>query len=282
MWFGRVPAVRFGSYFMRMHKIWFRKIFIPASRLYDLFKTPRAPEANQCRGHLDPHIWYSNDFPWSQDVKFDLGLGWPSSEIAFLNFFISKSETTNFKISNDSEMYNFFLTKKRILTTMIFESRVVMHIARLKQNDVRPEGLCFYGCQNRAGKCILPTIFHPAGQYECTRPKSLGYFRCPLGTASRAGSGWKFSSPRAFGLTKMPGPRANGPSGQPNFSGWNSGQPEIAARKIGLTNRAKFWANSMQKSDIFWGKFPGKFWALAAAEMRPNSGQKSGKTGTNF
>ena len=67
---------------------------------------------------------------------------------------------------------------------MIFESRVVMHIARLKQNDVRPGGLCFYGCQNRAGKCILPTIFHPAGQYECTRPKSLGYFRCPLGTAS--------------------------------------------------------------------------------------------------
>ena len=78
----------------------------------------------------------------------------------------------------------FFFTKNRILTTMIFESRVVMHIARLKQNDVRPEGLCFYGCQNRAGKCILPTIFHPAGQYECTRPKSLGYFRCPLGTAS--------------------------------------------------------------------------------------------------
>ena len=28
---------------------------------------------------LDPHIWYSNDFPWSQDVKFDLGLGWPQA-----------------------------------------------------------------------------------------------------------------------------------------------------------------------------------------------------------
>ena len=25
----------------------------------------------------DPHKWYSNDFPWPQDVKFDLGLGWP-------------------------------------------------------------------------------------------------------------------------------------------------------------------------------------------------------------
>ena len=27
--------------------------------------------------HLDPHIWYSNDFPWSQDVKIDLDLGRP-------------------------------------------------------------------------------------------------------------------------------------------------------------------------------------------------------------
>ena len=38
---------------------------------------------------------------------------------------------------------------------------------------------------------------------------------------------------------KLPGPRANGLSGQPDFSGWNSGQPEIAARKIGLQFRAK-------------------------------------------
>ena len=27
----------------------------------------------------DPHIWYSNDFPWPQDVKFDLGLRWPQA-----------------------------------------------------------------------------------------------------------------------------------------------------------------------------------------------------------
>ena len=31
----------------------------------------------------------------------------------------------------------------------------------------------------------------------------------------RAGSGWKFSSPRAFGLMKMPGPQANMLSGWP-------------------------------------------------------------------
>ena len=67
---------------------------------------------------------------------------------------------------------------------MIFESRVGIHIALIMQNDVRLEAHCFYGCQSRAGKCILPTIFPAAGQYECTRPKSLCYFRCPLGTAS--------------------------------------------------------------------------------------------------
>ena len=33
----------------------------------------------------DPHIWYSNDFPWSQDVKFDLGLGWPQATSEFQN-----------------------------------------------------------------------------------------------------------------------------------------------------------------------------------------------------
>ena len=37
----------------------------------------RPPEANQWWGHFDPHIWYLNDFPWSQDVKNDLGLERP-------------------------------------------------------------------------------------------------------------------------------------------------------------------------------------------------------------
>ena len=32
----------------------------------------------------DPHIWYSNDFPWPQDVKFDLGLGWPQAALSDL------------------------------------------------------------------------------------------------------------------------------------------------------------------------------------------------------
>ena len=40
---------------------------------------------------------------------------------------------------------NFFILY-RILTTMIFESRNIMHIAVNKQTDERPEGPCFYGC----------------------------------------------------------------------------------------------------------------------------------------
>ena len=32
----------------------------------------------------DPHIWYSNDFPWPQDVKFDLSLGWPWAALSDL------------------------------------------------------------------------------------------------------------------------------------------------------------------------------------------------------
>ena len=52
VWFGGVTIVRFGSYFRRMHKIWFRKIFIPATRLYDLFEIPRSLEA--ARGQSMP------------------------------------------------------------------------------------------------------------------------------------------------------------------------------------------------------------------------------------
>ena len=50
----------------------------PASRPYDHFLNPRPLEATLVTSDLlDPNIWYSNDFPWPQDVKFDLGLGWP-------------------------------------------------------------------------------------------------------------------------------------------------------------------------------------------------------------
>ena len=44
-WFGRVLVVRSGWKFQKICKIWFRKIFIRASRLYDLFETPRSLEA---------------------------------------------------------------------------------------------------------------------------------------------------------------------------------------------------------------------------------------------
>ena len=41
---------------------------------------PRAAsdlKSGRMASRLDPHIWYSNDLPWPQDVKFDLDLGWP-------------------------------------------------------------------------------------------------------------------------------------------------------------------------------------------------------------
>ena len=78
-------------------------------------------------------------------------------------FFFAKMKIFFSKYPKKPRRINFFFTFDRILMTMIFESRVVIHIALLKQNDVRPEGLCFYSCQNRAGKCILPTIFPAAG-----------------------------------------------------------------------------------------------------------------------
>ena len=50
----------------------------PASRPNDHFLNSRLLEATLVTSNLlDPHIWYSNDLPWPQDVKFDLDLGWP-------------------------------------------------------------------------------------------------------------------------------------------------------------------------------------------------------------
>ena len=51
-WFGGVPIVIFGSYFRRMHEIWFYKNFIIASRLYNLVENPRSLEATRGQGHF--------------------------------------------------------------------------------------------------------------------------------------------------------------------------------------------------------------------------------------
>ena len=52
VWFRRVPVIRFGWNFEWMHKILFRKIYIPASRLYDLIENPRSLEA--ASGQTEP------------------------------------------------------------------------------------------------------------------------------------------------------------------------------------------------------------------------------------
>ena len=54
--FEGVPIVRFGWNFRKMNKIWFRKIFIPAPRLYDLFENPRSLEA--ARGQSMPRSFW--------------------------------------------------------------------------------------------------------------------------------------------------------------------------------------------------------------------------------
>ena len=45
VWFRRFPVIQFGWNFEWMHRFWFCKIYIPASRLYDLIKNPRSLEA---------------------------------------------------------------------------------------------------------------------------------------------------------------------------------------------------------------------------------------------
>ena len=82
--FGGVPIGQFGWNFVWMHKIWFHKNFIPASRLNEDSNisevTGGCLEADCPKSYwnlLNPHIWYLNDFPWLRDVKNDLGLERP-------------------------------------------------------------------------------------------------------------------------------------------------------------------------------------------------------------
>ena len=77
----------------------------------------RLLEAKQGRGHFDPHIWYSNDFPWSWDVKNDLGLERPQRPRIFKEVIQPRGWNQNFaklnfihshKISAKSEYWNPF------------------------------------------------------------------------------------------------------------------------------------------------------------------------------
>ena len=84
--FEGVPESTLGSYFVwraKMRNHYHLETSLEAVR--PLLKFEAALVTSDL---LDPHIWYSNDFPWSQDVKFDLGLGWPqatSSDLGISN-----------------------------------------------------------------------------------------------------------------------------------------------------------------------------------------------------
>ena len=91
MWFQRVPVnLDLAHNLGEQIKFDFTKfLFQPRGCMTSLKVRDRLrpPEANQCWGCLDPHIWYSNDFPKLQDVKNDLSLEQPqvaSSDLGFL------------------------------------------------------------------------------------------------------------------------------------------------------------------------------------------------------
>ena len=107
--FEGVPIVRFGSYFRRMHKIWFRKIFIPASRLYDLFENPRSLEAARGRGHFWHPETRGSHLSTIYGGQNDLSIDWPlaaSSDLGFskrsysLEAFVEVASTFNFSSSH--------------------------------------------------------------------------------------------------------------------------------------------------------------------------------------
>ena len=86
-WFGGVPIVIFGSYFRRMHEIWFCKNFIIASRLYNLVENPRSLEAARGRGHFWHPETRGSHLSTIYGGLNDLGNDWPqaaSSDLGFL------------------------------------------------------------------------------------------------------------------------------------------------------------------------------------------------------
>ena len=73
--FERVPGGLQGSYFVwraKMRNYYHLESSLEAVR--PLLKSEAARGRLVTSNLLDPHIWYSNDLPWPQDVKFDLGL----------------------------------------------------------------------------------------------------------------------------------------------------------------------------------------------------------------
>ena len=73
----------------------------------------------------------------------------------------------------------------------------------------------------------------------------------------RVGSGWKFFSPRAFGLIKMPGPWAMGFRASPIFRAETRASPKLQLENSGLKNRAeKVWLiqklGFIQRNFLIW------------------------------
>ena len=85
-WFGGVPIVIFGSYFRRMHEIWFYKNFIIASRLYNLVENPRSLEAARGRGHFWHPETRGSHLSTIYGGQNDLSIDWPLAASSDLGF----------------------------------------------------------------------------------------------------------------------------------------------------------------------------------------------------
>ena len=86
MQFGRVPVVRFGSYFRTMNKIWFRKKKFPASRLCDLFEILRSLEAARGRGQFWHPKTRGSHLSTIYGGLNDLGIDWALAASSDLGF----------------------------------------------------------------------------------------------------------------------------------------------------------------------------------------------------
>ena len=149
-----------------------------APRLYEHFFNLRPLEATPAASDLqDPHIWYSNDFPWPQDVKFDLGLGWPlatSSDLGIAKVFYGLKNGL-IGIFPDQKSPQFFFSI--FLHFYLWKSKQTAEIYFKPYFEGVPEGLLGSYFAWRAKKKLWPVQDHFRG--DKTVFKFWGHSRSP-------------------------------------------------------------------------------------------------------
>ena len=130
---------------------------------------------------LDPHIWYSNDFPWSQDVKF-VYIFDENMPLQKLNW--AKETMIFFKISKTTEMHkSFFYVGPNSNDNEIWKYGCYVYCRWWAETWVT-RGTWFLYMLLLSVLAHFPTIFHSHGQHDWTMSKLLWHFICPIGAAS--------------------------------------------------------------------------------------------------